>query len=260
MSSETRSDGLWPSTISDGIQPASERKRTAGGHSSLLRHRLCQITFIQQKLPLAQPRLHRIAANVAHAVGKVIGIANQAVKVTPLPQFSRAFQVKINLLGRETFPTMQQLFQCPLGMRHHEQMHMIGHHDPRDLSAPLAFEVSQRISYDPGAGRLTPDAFAMARIQPALHLLREAFVVFRLLFRCVRRRIPLQPHFALRLPLITKSLGHRVGQTKSDKVSRSRLLPMRQPVECLLNLRIRIEKLHTRNDGLWPSNTQPLLT
>jgi hypothetical protein len=34
---------------------------------------------------------------------------------------------------------------------------------------------------------------------------------------------------------------------------------MRQAVERLFNLRVRIEKLHARNDGLWPSNIQPQL-
>lgn len=261
MFSETRKDGLWPSTRKDGFQPSGENQTTARSHHSLSfsRHRLRQLAFIQQIFTFAQPRLHRIAANVAHAVGKVIGIANQAVKVTPLPQFARAFQVKVDLLRRETFPTMQQIFQRPLWMRHHQQMHMVGHHDPRDLAAPLAIEISQRIAHDPGADRLTEDAFAMTRIQPALHLLRESFVVFLFLIGRVRRRIPFQPRSTLRLPLITKLLRYRVSQTKSDEVSRFLLLPVWEAVECLLNFRVRIKELHARNDGLWPSNIQPIL-
>ncbi len=257
MSSETRSDGLGPSTRKDGFQPSGERRKTARSHRSLLRHRLRQITFIQQIFALAQPCLHRIAANVAHAVRKVIGIANQAVKITPLPQFARAFQVKIDLLRRETFPTMQQLFQGPLWMRHHQPMHMIGHHHPRDLAASLALEMSQCVSHNSSTDRLTEGAFAMACTQPALHLLRKAFMLF--FFRRVWQWIPFQPRSTLCLPLITQLPRHRVGQTKGDEVSRTRLLPMRQTVECLLNLRVRIEKLHARKDGLWPSIIQPQL-
>lgn len=256
MSRETRRDGLWPSTRKDGFQPSGERKWTTRRHPSS-RHRFRQITFIQQILTCAQSCLHRVAANIANTVGKVIRISNQAVKVTPLPQFARAFEVKVDLLRRKAFPTMQQLFQGPLWMRHHQQMHMIGHHDPRDLAASLTIEMSQCVSHNPSTDRLTEDAFAMAGIQPALHLLRKAFIVFLFLFRRVWRWIPFQPRGTLRLPLITKLPRHRVGQTKCDEVSCSRLLPMRQTVECLRNLGVRIEKLHARKDGLWPFFVQP---
>lgn len=259
MSRETRKDGLWPSLHLRRTAERNPRLWTARGHPSLFssRHRFRHSTFIKQKLPLVQPWLHRITANVAHAVRKVIGITNQAVKVTPLPQLAGSIEVIVDLLCAEPFPTMQQLFQCPLWMRHHQHMHMIGHHNPRDLAASLAVKMSQRISHNLGAVRLTENAFAMARIQPALHLLRKAFMVLHLLLGRVRRRIPFQPRSTLRFPLVTKLLWHGVRETIGNEVSRACLLPVRQPMECLLNLRVRIEKLHTRKDDLRPSFVQP---
>ena len=260
MFSDSRNDGLWPSAVFGGTTECRPSLRTSRGHRSLWpRHCLRQITFKQQIFTIAQPWLCRVAANVAHAVCKVIRIPNQAVKVTPLPQFARAFQVKIDLPRRETFPAMQQFFQRPLGMRHHQQMHMIGHHDPGNLAASHTVEMAKRLSHDTSAGRLTEDAFAVTRIQPALHLLRKSFMIFHLLLGRVQWRIPFQPHFTLRLPLITKLLRHRVGQAKGDKIGRSLLLPVRQAVECLLNLRVRIEKLHTRKNGLRAFIIQPIL-
>ena len=260
MSSKTRKDGLWPSTRSDGFQASCESGRTARGHRSLSSpNRFCHLAFVQQIFTLAKARLGRIAADVTHAVDKVTRIPDQTVKIAPLPQFARALEVKVHLPRCESFPAMQQVFQRPIWMRHHQHMNMIWHHDPRNLGASRAVEMSQRIAHDEGAGRLSKDTFAIARIQSPLHLLRKAFVVFHFLLRCVRRWIPLQPDRPFRFPLITKLPRHRVRQTEGDEVSCSLSLPVRQAVECLLNLRVRIEELHSRNDDLWPPNIQPIL-
>lgn len=41
---------------------------------------------------------------------------------------------------------MKQSFQWPFGALDEKQMHVIRHHDPRDLRAALAIEVLQRVT------------------------------------------------------------------------------------------------------------------
>ena len=255
MCSETRD-----AARGDGLRPSFASEWTDGGHPSLPScHCLRRITLIQQIFPLAQSRLRRISTNIAHAVAKMIRITNQAVEIAPLPQFTRAMQMKINLPRRETFPALQQFFQRPFGMSHHQHMHMIGHHDPRNLAASSAVEMPQCISHNLGADRLFKNAFSVARIQPALHRLREPFMVFLFLLGRVRGRIALHPDRSFRFPFITKVSRHGVRQTKGDEVGRALLLPVRQAVQCLFNLCARIEEFHARNDGLRPSIIQPVL-
>jgi len=113
MCSDARRDGLWPSTRNHGCDQVCKIHWTARGHPSLFslfsllqsRHGFRQLALVQKVFTVAQSCLFRIAADVAHAIGKVIRIADQSIE-TNGHKVSRAFLLP-----------MRQAVECLLNLR-----------------------------------------------------------------------------------------------------------------------------------------------
>ena len=73
--------------------------------------------------------------------------------------------------------------------------------------------------------------------------------------------MPTEPQSAITLPFFAQTLRHRIKQTKRDKINCPLLLPMRQAIGRLTNLRERIKELklriHTSRSGGFPAADLP---
>ena len=69
-------------------------------------------------------------------------------------------------------------------------------------------------------------------------------MIFSLITGGKRSRAELQPRFSFLAPSLEKRFRKGIRETKGQKISGARLLPVRKPVLCYANLGVRIEEFH----------------
>ena len=70
-----------------------------------------ELAFEKSKVPLGEPGLFRIAADVAQCVGKMIRVADQAVEVIFLPEDASSEKRLVDLPRADALPRTNEVFQ-----------------------------------------------------------------------------------------------------------------------------------------------------
>jgi len=101
---------------------------------------------------LAEPRLDRIAFDVADKPFVILPAADDVVEKLGLPHLPAAISGPVDETRRERLPRLDDLRQglCP---RRHDDVHVVRHHHPGVQGEPVFVEVDERALDDPGEVR-----------------------------------------------------------------------------------------------------------
>jgi hypothetical protein len=69
-------------------------------------------------------------------------VANETIEIVALPKSSSASKQCVNLPGSKTLPTQENFFQRPHCVLHEYGVHVVWHHDPRELCDPFAVKMT----------------------------------------------------------------------------------------------------------------------
>jgi len=117
----------------------------------------------------AQASAERVVDRVGYATRMVILIPDQMIIGFALPELTGAAQHFVGFLCGERFPTVQHAAQRFRRARPYDDMHVIGHDNPRSKFVTLAVKKLERISHELSDFRLPKETVAVAGVEVCVH-------------------------------------------------------------------------------------------
>src|SRR6266516_1150575 len=181
----------------------------------------------------AQASADRVVDRVGHATRMVVVIPYQMVIRFALPELTRTAQHFVGFLRGERFPTVQHAAQRFRRARPDDDMHVIGHDNPRSQFVTLAVKKLQRISHELSDFRLPKETVAVAGVEVSVDAGRIPTEQFLLLLpgeRTFGGERVLEDLFAFLLEAAKHLARKRARETESDEIRTAFALQVRQMV------------------------------
>lgn len=104
--------------------------------------------------------------------------ADEAIPVFPLPQCPGPFQMPVDPVRGEAFPTVNDITELIIPDDTEKDVNMVRHHDEGSDGIPVAVEVMESIRDDPTRRGVAEEAGAVAAVQQFLEAQGEEPVGF----------------------------------------------------------------------------------
>jgi hypothetical protein len=170
---------------------------------------------------------------------------NEPIKVIGLPEGIRGAETGfVDETARNAFPALERIGEGFAVAEGEEHVDVIGHDGVAPEVVALAVEVMQAVGDDLSETWITQGAGAVRGVEVFVELVGELAVVASFGDVVPRWRIRSEEGVAGEKPVIEEFTRQRVGKAEGDEESHLTLLPMRQLVDRLFDVSLRIEELH----------------